>query len=491
MAYIDIFIVTVFLMSTLFIGLRSGKNIKTFRDYAIGNRRFTDFVLFCTLAASCIGGTSTIGCIGKTYSVGVAQIIVQLGVPFALLIMATLLAKRFGNYYGCCSLGDMFCKAYGVPGKMIAGVTGCLYEVISSGIQFMAMGTALNVLTGWSYVSCLLISAGIVFAYTGRGGVRAVTFTDVFQFIVLIIAIPLLLVIVLNKIGGVSQLFVKLPTSHSTISGDTLHRYVFLALPFMLPTLSPIYVQRFLMSNSRRQSVGASYKVFFVYLIIVFMSVTLGLCARVLLPSLAKADQALIALVGNYLPVGVYGFVVAGIIAVLMSTVDSQLNSGSIMFVNDIITPLCGGDISDRWKLKLSRVASWIIGIGAIIFASYSTSIFEVKVIGKSLWLSVILIPLYFLLFNLKISLKGFVISAFLGLSTIIFWNANIKPTTKIDGLFPGLFVNLISVVIFYFLGGRQKVFSDEELKMVDLLEEKEQKKNLMRANSSSEVMSS
>ena len=134
MAYVDIFIVIVFLLSTLFIGLRSGKNIKTFKDYAIGSRRFTDFVLFCTLAASCIGGTSTIGCIGKTYSVGVAQIIVQLGVPFALLIMAMFLARRFGNYYGCCSLGDMFCKAYGVPGKMIAGITGCVYELISSGI---------------------------------------------------------------------------------------------------------------------------------------------------------------------------------------------------------------------------------------------------------------------------------------------------------------------------------------------------------------------
>ena len=479
MSVIDIVIVCIFLCSTLYIGLQSGKKIKSFKDYAIGNRSFSDFAIFCTLAASCIGGTSTMGCVGKTYSVGIAQIIVQLGVPMSLLFVSLCLAKRFGNYYGCCSLGDIFYQAYGTSGKLMAGITGFLYEIISSGIQFMAMGTALNILTGIPYVPCLLVSAGIVFIYTGKGGVRAVTFTDIFQFIILIIAIPLLLAIVLGKIGGFHQLFASLPVSHTTITGDTLHRYLFLALPFMLPTLSPIYVQRFLMASSREQGSRACYKVFWIYLFIVFMSVLLGLCARVLLPDLAKADKALVSLVGQYLPTGVYGFVVAGIIAVLMSTVDSQLNSGSIMVVNDIFLPFLGKNVSDKTKLILSRVAAWAIGVGAIIFASFSTSIFEVKVIGKSLWLSVILAPLYFLLFNLKISIKGLFVSAIIGLGTILLWNANVKPVTKIDGLFPGLCANLISVLLFYFLGGCQKVFSKEKLEMIRQTETPMLKKNL------------
>lgn len=477
MSWIDLSIVTVFLYITLYIGLRSSRSIKTFKDYAIGNRKFSDFAIFCTLAASCIGGTSTMGCAGKTYSVGVAQIIVQLGVPFALLIVSLVFAQRFGNYYGCCSLGDIFYQAYGKTGKIMAGITGCLYEVISSGIQFMGMGTALNILTGIPYIPCLLISAGIVFIYTGKGGVRAVTYTDVLQFIVLSVAIPLMLVIVLRKIGGVHQLFASLPVSHSTISGDTLHRYLFLALPFMLPTLSPIYVQRFLMAKNRTQGSSACFKTFLVYLGVVFMSVLLGLCARVILPNLPKADNALVALVGQCLPTGVYGFVVAGILAVLMSTVDSQLNSGSIMFVNDVIVPLSRRNISDKMKLKMSKWAAWLIGIGATVFASYSTSIFEVKVVGKSLWLSVILIPLYFLLFNLRISVKGLLTSAFVGLGTIILWNANLKPITKVDGLFPGVLANFILVSCFYFFGGRKHVFSKQQLEVIQQNEEVEPQK--------------
>lgn len=474
---VDIAIVALFLCITLCIGWRSGKSIKTFKDYAIGNRTFSDFAIFCTLAASCIGGSSTIGCIGKTYNVGIAQIIVQLGIPIALLIVSLFLSTRFENYYDCCSLGDMFYQAYGMPGKIMAGITGFLYEVISSGIQFMAMGTALNILTGIPYIPCLLIAAGVIFIYTGRGGVRAVTFTDMFQFIVLIVAIPLVLIVALNKIGGLGQLFDSLPMSHRTVNGEILHRYLFLALPFMLPTLSPIYVQRFLMSKNRYQGSSACFKVVWIYLFVVFMSVLLGLCARVLLPHLAKGDQALIALIGQYLPMGVYGFVVAGILAVLMSTVDSQINSGSIMLVNDILLPLVRRDLSDKTKLFLSRVSSWVIGICAIVFASYSSSIFEVKVIGKTLWLSVILTPLYFLLFNLKVSIRGLIISALIGFGTVVLWNANVKPVTRIDGLFPGLFANFISVILFYFLGGRKKVFSEQDLDKMRQMELPNKKK--------------
>ena len=46
MSCIDIIIVCIFLCSTLYVGLRSGRNIKTFKDYAIGNRKFSDFVIF-------------------------------------------------------------------------------------------------------------------------------------------------------------------------------------------------------------------------------------------------------------------------------------------------------------------------------------------------------------------------------------------------------------------------------------------------------------
>ncbi|MFQ6723389.1 MAG: sodium:solute symporter family transporter [Opitutales bacterium] len=477
MHIVDILIIVAFLIATLYIGFSSGKKIKTFSDYAIGNRNFSDFAMYCTVAATCIGGTTTMGNVGKVYNIGIAQFIAQIGFSLSFAIVAIFLARRFSNYYECYSLGDMFYKSYGLTGKTLAGIAGFIYELLAVGVQFMAMGTAISVLTGFSYQTSLLISAGIVLIYTGRGGVRAVTFTDVLQFMVLILAIPILLIVVLKKIGGIHELVLQLPQSHLTISDENLRRYLFLILPVMLPSLAPHHAQRLLMTKNRAQGVKAYYYLTCSFLFVVILSLFLGLAAKVLLPSLQRSDQALFALITNCLPVGIFGIAIVGILAVLMSSADSVLNSGSIVLVNDLILPFVKRDLSENTKLKLVRITSIFIGICALIFASQCTSIFETRIIISTFWQAVILSPLYFLLFNMKIPLKGLFMSATIGLTTCILWNINIKPSTKIDGLFPGFFANVITVLFFYFLGGRQKVFSKEELEKMRRAEAVQTKK--------------
>ncbi len=465
MHIVDISIIVVFLIATLYIGFSSGKKIKTFSDYAIGNRKFSDFAIFCTVAATLIGGSTTMGGVGKAYEIGITQFLAQIGIPIAYIVISVFLAHRFVNYYNCCSLGDMFFQSYGTSGKILAGLIGSFYETLIVSAQFMAMGTAISILTGFSYQISLLISAGIILIYTGRGGVRAVTFTDILQFIVLILAIPILLIIIFGKIGGIQNLINYLPQTHITISGENFRRYLFLMFPLMLPTLSPTHIQRLLMTNSAKQGEKAYYNLFWVYLLVIIMTILLGLAAKVLLTNLPRADHALFILIKNYLPVGIFGIAVIGILAVLMSSADSSLNCGGIMFVNDVILPILRKkNITENIKLKLVRVISTCIAIFSIIFVSNKINLFELKIFMSTLWLSVILSPLYFLLFNMKIPLKGLFVSAIIGLTTCILWNLNIKPITKIDGLFPGFFANVITVLFFYFLGGRQKVFSKEEL---------------------------
>ena len=108
MHIVDISIIVAFLIATLYIGFSSGKKIKTFSDYAIGNRKFSDFAIFCTVAATVIGGSLTMGGVGKAYEIGVTQFLAQMGIPVAYIIIGTFIAHRFIKYYGCCSVGDMF-----------------------------------------------------------------------------------------------------------------------------------------------------------------------------------------------------------------------------------------------------------------------------------------------------------------------------------------------------------------------------------------------
>ncbi len=483
MHVVDILIIVTYLIVTLYIGFRSEKKIKSFSDYAIGNRTFSDFAIYCTVAATAIGGTTTMGNVGKTYEIGITQFLMQVGVPITYIITCVFLANKFVNYYGCYSLGDMFFKSYGLPGRILAGLIGFIYEILGVGLQFIAMGTAIGALTGLPYVISLLVSGGIILIYTGRGGVRAVTFTDVLQFMVLILAIPILLTVILSKIGGFQALISQLPQSHKTIDTENLRRYLFLLVPMMLPTLAPHHIQRLLMTKNGMQGVKAYRNVSLICLFVAILAVLLGLSAKVLLPSLARPDQTLLILISNYLPVGIFGIAVIGILAVLMSSADSFLNIGSITLVNDIITPynqyIRKRNLSEKEKLKWVRSASIIIGMGAIIFASQRVGIFETRILIRTMWVPMILAPLYFLLFNMKIPLKGLFISIITGLLTSILWNYNLTPITKIDGLFPGFFANIITVLFFYFLGGRQKVFSKEELESKRKAEQAQTKKRL------------
>ena len=301
------------------------------------------------------------------------------------------------------------------------------------------------------------------FIYTGRGGVRAVTFTDILQFITLIIAIPLVLIIALSKIGGIGQLFSLLPESHATFSGAQLKRYMFLSIPLLLPTLSSIHVQRLLMTRNTNQGIKAYGNLGWIYFSIVIMSVLLGLCARVLFPALPNPDQAFVMLIKTYLPVGIYGIGVIGILSILMSSADSVLNSSSTMFVNDIVLPF-KKDCPEAYKLKLARRTAVVLGIFAILFAIQKVGLFESKVFQRTLWVPVCVCPLYLALFNRKISLCGFFVSSLTGIITSILWNIKLKSMVGIDGIFPGLFANLCVSLGFYFANGRPKVFTPKEL---------------------------
>ena len=111
------------------------------------------------------------------------------------------------------------------------------------------------------------------------------------------------------------------------------------------------------------------------------------------------------------------------------------------------------------------------MGVFTIIFESQRSGIFETRILIRTMWFSIILSPLYFLLFNMKVSIKGLLLSIVAGLGTFISWIIYLKPITNIDGMFPGFFANAITIIFFYLLCGWQKVFSKKELEQKRLEE--------------------
>lgn len=458
MHWIDVIITVAFLLATLWIGIASGRTIQSFDEYAVGNRNFSDFAVFCTVAATMIGGSATIGFVGRFYDVGIVHILAPLGLPIAFFLIAIFIVPRMRKFYGCCSIGDIFEKSYGLPGKYTIGLVSFIIMLLASIAQVEAMGLIINKMLNIRYEYSVICSAVFLFVYTGRGGVKAVTFTDVLQFVILTIAIPLMFNFGVQKIGGINKFLQSIPSECWHITPEGFHRYCPLFFIFSLPTLAPMFIQRLLLTKNTIQGVRAFAITATFYLFLMVILIGIGIVVKILYPGLTNADQAVPTLIQHVMPVGIKGIVVAGFLAILMSTADSSLNAASVVLANDLFFPQMK-QLTQKTKLRIVRTLTYILGLICVFTALSYNILFEIEVIYNSLWFSTTLFPLYCCLFNKKVSLRGFFVSIVVGFSTMWLWNFYMKPVTHVDGVFPGFFANLICFTIFYFKDGRQKVF--------------------------------
>ena len=100
---------------------------------------------------------------------------------------------------------------------------------------------------------------------------------------------------------------------------------------------------------------------------VLFLMVLPGVMASVFLPGLEQGDQVFPALIGTLLPSGLAGLVLAALVAALMSSIDSTLNSAATLVTLDFVKPL--------WPRLTSRQMLWIGRAAIVVFMVLSALI--------------------------------------------------------------------------------------------------------------------
>ncbi len=183
-----------------------------------------------------------------------------------------------------------------------------------------------------------------------------------------------------------------------------------------------------------------------------FISATIGLIAFVLFPDISP-DKALPVLIKNVLPIGVIGIVLATLLAVVMSTADSYLNSATVIFSKDIWQRFIEPDLSEKKKLWIERVVNLILGGAAVVFALYATSIVDALLLTYALWAPTVLIPFVLgVLLDLKCS-RSAICAMLAGASTTALWKwgpTNFAAETGISALIAGVLANILIFLVVY-----------------------------------------
>lgn len=444
---LDALLIIVFMLANLYIGMRAGKKIETIDHFSVGHRSFSTFLIFATLSATFIGGGYTLGNSAKVFSSGLIYSFALLGFSLQQILVALVIAPRMDAHRDCLSIGDIIAKRYGVVAKVITGIFSLLVCSGILGAQVGAMGAIFQTFFNVDPAIGIFIGFGIIIAYSSTGGMRAVVFTDALQFVVLVIGIPLTFILGLYYVGGFSKLIDSAPYHHVAFiqsKGDIL-KFISLFITFIFgETLVPPYVQRLFMAKSAEHTKTATLMSGLLSIPFFLIAGAIGLIALVIDPSI-ESNSALPFVVQTTLPVLAKGFVIAGIISIIMSSAAGFLNAAAVAFVNDIVKPMASSPLTEKRLLWLARLSTVVVGLGAVVFALMINNLLSILLYAYNFWAPVILVPLVAVILNLNVHKRDFLFGAVAGVLMMLWWSVLLDEPYQISAVVMGVFANFIS----------------------------------------------
>jgi len=440
---IDIAINAVYLVAVLIIGIRAGKNINNIEEFSVAGRSFSYLVIFATLSASFIGGGFSMGNAEKVFLFGLVNIFALWGFSLKEILVAQFIAPQIKRYDAPITVGDIMDHHYGKGAQVFTGIFSVILCSGILGAQVGAMGYIFNIFLGLDQMYGIIIGLGIVIAYSTIGGMRAIVYTDILQFMVLTVGLPLVLIFGVVKAGGIGTVMQAVPADHLTFLGPkTLIAFLSLFITFVIgETLVPPYVQRLFIAKDVNEVRKGTLLSGLFSIPFLFVTGSIGLVALVLFPEI-DANLAIPTMIKETLPVGLKGIVVAGVISIVMSSADSFLNGASVAAVHDVIKPLMKTD--DAKDFRLVKIINFFVGILAIVFAVKIKSLLDILVYSYNFWSPIVLVPLVVAILGGKVTKTQFYWGMMGGIIGVAGWNFVLNSPFEIDGLIIGVIGNAL-----------------------------------------------
>ena len=446
MAYLDSAIIGIYLFMTIIIGVIAGRGVKNARDFAVGNKDFLTVTLIMTIFATYMDGEIILNGATQGFKSGISFFYANCA-DFLTLFAYGYIAQRTAKYREAISVGDIVGQMYGKNAQVLTGVFGFLISASLVAVQFKALSFVFHYFYHISPDIGVWISALILIAYSAFGGVRAVTWTDMIQFFILVNAVPLVTSIAVNKIGGIHELFHLIPDNKLGFlpdNKDTLYKYLVYIIA-SVPLCSPPMIQRMIMSKNSNQSRNAYWIAAIISIPFFFIIAIAGMAAGILNPSMDE-NNAFLYLIDNFMPVGLKGFAVAGIIAIIMSTADSFMNTASIAFSHDFVKTIGGDRISSAQEFRITKLITLVVGFIGCITAMQFNNLIDMMLYSYMLWGPIISVPLIAGLFGIIAPRYAFYLSMVSGVSTAIIWTVlKLDETFYVHAILPALGANLLT----------------------------------------------
>jgi SSS family solute:Na+ symporter len=436
---------------------RHGKS-SNMSGYFLGDRKMNGILSAFSYSATTYSAFMLVGLAGLTYAGGVGALGFEI-VYFTGVSLVALFGPRFwlaGKKFGYVTPSEMIGDRYhSKTAAAVISIVSCLFLIPYSAVQLAGVGYLLEGMTNHaiSFTTGVVIATVLAIVFSLAAGIRSVVWTDSLQAIVMIITATVVVLVVINGLGGFGHFFDTLQSTHPkafSVPGNGYFGFLTflgMTLPWFFFSLSNPQVSQRMFTPKSLKGLRQMLLGFLVFgFIYTFVSVLWGFSALEKFPGLTNPDLATPKLLSSDLVPPVLGMIVMiGILAAAISTIDSILLTLSSLFSRDVYGNLKSRP-DDAKQLRVGKIVIPVIAILAFAFAELKLDLIAVLSVAASAGL-IVSVPAFFGTFFWKRGTAAGVISS-VSIGAILVLILEFTGAEPL-GLAAGIWGLLVSTVLF------------------------------------------
>jgi len=392
LTFLDLAIIIVYLVGVTLLGIAFRKGQRTVRDYFLGGRTAPWWALAISIVATETSTLTIIGTPALAFAGNLTFLQLVLGYLVGRVVIVLLFLPHYfrGEFYTAYQLME---SRFGARVKAVAAATFLVTRALAEGVRIAAVALVVNAAFGTQQRTSVVLIMALVLVYTFEGGMKAVIWTDVAQFVVYFSGSLAAFFLLLDRIPGGWQTVVH--------AAEATHKFRVFDFCFSLINPARTYtfwsgvigggfltmathgtdqtiVQRLLAAKSERESkialLASGAIIFFQFALFLVLGVVLYAWqgAPVIHPG-ESYDWVFPGFIVTAMPAGLRGLVIAAIFAVAMSNASGSLNSLAASSVIDFQVlrggALPGADNPARF-LRLSRWMTFVWGLALVVLGT-------------------------------------------------------------------------------------------------------------------------
>ena len=380
----------IFVFFTLLITWWAARKTKDRDSFFVAGGNITPLQNGLAIAGDFMSAATFLGITGLMFMTGYDAYILGFSIMIGWPIMLMIVAERFRNLGRFTFVDVILFRLQGKSIRLLAAFMSLAVIAFYLIGQMVGAGKMIQLLFGFDYIVALIIISTLMIAYVVFGGMLATTWVQIIKAVLLLLGGSFLTILLLSEFGfDLEAMFAASASQHPRenmvfapggwLKGDLLNvATVGMTLCFGILGLPHILIRFFTVKNSKdaRNSVAyATLVMGFFYLLILMI----GFGSVAIIWENPEYYNTAGELIGGENMVALHmskylggdfllGFMSAVTFATILAVVVGLTLTGAVSVAHDIYaTVIHDGKISPEKELKVSRITSFVIGVGALL----------------------------------------------------------------------------------------------------------------------------